>query len=319
MERKDRDRLKKLISSRHQAWLLKANPPEHLSFEDRLKRTQRDCGEILRKEHASKNSLKLVPRISRSIFGILEDVDRMKLPPIDMGLELHVVSNYLVAYLDSRLASRYDGRCASYGESLLNAYLDLMITFSVLRCDKDMNINPHWLRYPLTNSLLEIDVQFEDFRLCFEFQGDHHYTNPRDIAKDAFKRERTVATGRVLIPVNVSQLHSQTLVALVANSLCSHLGFHEVGGAVAKRTHVNAKCFTSFAKAVQRLWLAKRLFGSAFAHIDHQSSAYIESEKSKGRISAISPAPIASPYITSVDVREIYQRIPEFRRASKLQ
>ena len=119
----------------------------------------------------------------------------------------------------------------SRGEALLNCYLDVFITFTVLRTPKEIGAKPSYLVNPRTGNSgeLELDVEFEGFRLAFEFQGHpSHYADPNTRVKDAFKLAELPVHSRILIPVNVSQLNSGALQSIIANSMKDHVGVHDV-------------------------------------------------------------------------------------------
>jgi len=153
-----------------------------------------------RKSDGSQNALKQVPNLARLVFGLQEDIRRFGLPAFSFDPEKRTINRSIVAALDARLASRYDGFGAprgptSHGEALLHCYLDLFITFTVLQTPKAIGAKPSYLINPRTGNTgeLELDVTFEDFRLAFDFQGHPgHYSDPNTQAKDAFKLAQAV-------------------------------------------------------------------------------------------------------------------------------
>jgi hypothetical protein len=154
------------------------------SFSGRTRVLRRRVGSLLRKKMGSATSAREVPAISKRLFGLIEDAKRLKVEGIDFDAEIGVLNDVLTAVLSKRLASRYDGECG-YGEALLNAYIDIFITATLPKTSREFEAKPTFLIYPVTGSILELDVMLEDFRLAFEFQGEHHYTNPKVRAKDA--------------------------------------------------------------------------------------------------------------------------------------
>lgn len=114
-----------------------------------------------------------------------------------------MLNDYLIYTLNELATTKYNGQCPSYGEALLNCYLDVFITFTTLKTEKEIGINPDFLINPLTGSKLELDVLFEGYKCAFEFQGEHHYTDANVIAKHVFKLNECKNTKRILIPVNI--------------------------------------------------------------------------------------------------------------------
>jgi hypothetical protein len=226
-------------------------------------------------------------------------------------VERKAINACVITALDAARQSQYSGQCASYGEALLNCYLDLFITFTVRGTPKDIAVKPSFLVNPTTGSVLELDVMFQDFRLAFEFQGEHHYTTPKVQAKDAFKLAKCGALQRILIPVNISQLNSHTLQSLIANSIKDHLRLNEVitskdpsrflAGAASSRQ------LTSFSKAVQRLYSAESVFREAMDWVDSEAVTYITNQSSRNPVSATTAAPRQGPASPDLSLAQIYQ------------
>ncbi|MDB5355231.1 MAG: hypothetical protein JWN24_1684 [Phycisphaerales bacterium] len=267
------------------------------------------------------NALKTVPNLTRLLFGLQEDVRRLNLPAYSSDAERSTINRGIIAALDARLAAQYGGYGAprgptSYGEALLHCYLDLFITFTVLRTPKEIGAKPPYLINPRTGNYgeLELDVEFEDFRLAFEFQGHpSHYTDPNTQAKDAFKLAELPLHSRILIPVNVSQLNSGTLESLIANSLKDHVGVHEVlaNGDPSRFTPGTAtpQQLLHFSKAVQRLYLADSLFREALAWVDGKAGLYLAQPMHAGTLSATSAAPRYGPSNPDLDLVTIYANL----------
>lgn len=204
----------------------------------------------------------------------------------------------------------------SRGEALLNCYLDVFITFTVLRTPKEIGAKPSYLVNPRTGNSgeLELDVEFEGFRLAFEFQGHpSHYADPNTRVKDAFKLAELPVHSRILIPVNVSQLNSGALQSIIANSMKDHVGVHDVlvtGDPLSFAPGTaSPQQLLRFSKAVQRLYLAKSTFRDALDWIDAKARAYLAEPMHIGTVSATTPAPRHAHSSHDLDLSSIYANL----------
>ena len=290
-----------------------AGSPHCLMFSRKCNNITKKLKAILRKTEGSSNSLKTIPNIARLLFGIEEDIKRLGLPRFDLSREKAVINKVIIAALDVRRNSRYGGECASYGEALLNCYLDLFITLTVLRTRKEIEAKPAFLINPATGSILEIDILFQDFRLGFEFQGDHHYSDPNVQRKDSFKIAEFSQRHRILIPINIVQLRSEDLQSLIINSIKDHLNIHEL--LVNRHSSVKVeKCVTSkdaknFCKVTQRIFLAKNLFRESIDWLDQISQIYVTNARNHSPISSSSIAPRQNARSSDLDVEYIYRNL----------
>ncbi len=298
------------------------NSPHSSNIEERLDNLNVKLNNLLRKVPSSSNSVKGVPTIARIVFGIREDLIRLGLTRYSFDGERQIVDQYLRAYLDSKRASHYSGECASYGESLLNCYLDTFVTLTVLKTPKEIGAKPSFLVNPSTGSLLELDILFEDFRLAFELQGEHHYVDAKVIAKDSFKLAECHKLRRVLIPLNLGQLQSHTIQGLIANAVKDALGLHSVLTSHDPTKYVPGSAtqqeLTGFKKVVQRMYLAAELFGDTLAWLDSEATLYITKMSARSPISVSTPAPRWSSSNPTLGLQAIYaalRYVSEIERA----
>jgi hypothetical protein len=71
---------KKRIKAKNLIWLQKIPELGQLKLDDRLRRLTRDIGAQSRKNQTSENSLKTIPRLGRSIFGLPQKAPWKLLP-----------------------------------------------------------------------------------------------------------------------------------------------------------------------------------------------------------------------------------------------
>ncbi|MGD1018128.1 MAG: hypothetical protein ABSA12_02295 [Verrucomicrobiia bacterium] len=283
------------IKANHKAYIRAIGPSANSrSLQYRFARLAHQLQTLLRKYGGSSNSLKPIPNLARLIFGLHEDLQRLNLPSYDSQRERTILNHYVIDALTLRLRSKYSGECKSHGEALLNCYLDAFLTFTVLKTSKEIGVKPHFLVNPLTGAILELDVLFEDFRLAFEFQGEHHYTDAKVQGKDAFKLSELPKHLRVLIPVNVSQLHGETLGCLILNSVMDHLALRELMASRDPRklpAAVPPKQLRQFCKAAHRIHLAEIVFEQTHEWLDSEAQAYIAGQTHRQPVTATTPAP----------------------------
>ena len=158
-----------------------------MNLNDRFKNLRNKLFSQLRKECGSANSVKLIPTISRVLFGLQEDFIRLSLPIYEFQTEKEIINEYLILFLERQRATQYAGECQYYGEVLLNIYIDLFVTLTCLKTPRSIEHKPGFLINPKTGSNLELDVLLEEFLLAFEFQGESHYREEKEKEKDQLK------------------------------------------------------------------------------------------------------------------------------------
>lgn len=322
MDKVARQRLIKPIKEKHTEYLARVSSlgiPS--SFSDRFTKLGKKLQGLLRKEYASTNSMTEIAGISTIVFGLVEDIQQKRLPAYRFDAELKLVNDYLSKYLDSKSASKYDGKCSSYGETLLVLYLDLFVTATISETDRELQTKPAFLINPKTGSVLEIDVLFEDFQLAFEFQGEHHYTDDAVKEKDRFKLEELRKRKVVLIPVNISQLNGKELQKLIVNSIKDFLGIHDLFTDKRTRFDVDSlprtRQLLNFSKIAQRLYLSSVLFTENLNWLDEKSRKYITSRTKDSPMSSAQPAPRQIPAHGDFDIQQIYRDLKHVTRARK--
>ena len=290
MDKINRQNLVNSIKERQDLYLEKiVNLGCHSDFTSRFKNLTKKTQKLLRKDYASENSMKSIPTISRLLFGLIEDIKRKHALSYGFDDEVKIVNEHLIKYLRNKILTQYDGKCPSYGEALLNAYLDLFITATVFKTGKEIDTQPSFLINPKTGATLEIDVLFEDFRLAFEFQGEHHYTNNKTMKKDEFKLRACPERGILLIPVNPFQLNSDILQNLIVNSIKDFLYLNDLfrdkrpewWAEYLTQVGTSNKQLLGFSKIAQRLYLSKVIFLESLDWLDAKSIEYINAQKSK--------------------------------------
>ncbi|OGU16786.1 MAG: hypothetical protein A2076_07165 [Geobacteraceae bacterium GWC2_53_11] len=315
MDVKDRNRLKKIIKLSHERYLasLTAEQLILVNLENRFSRIRKDVSDQLRKEYGSENSVKLIPRLSQNVFGLHEDMIRLSLPLYEFEKEIEVINNYIIEFLERKRKSKYSGECQYYGETLLNIYLDIFISLTCPGTLRNIEHKPGYLVNPKSGQLLELDISLEDFKLAFEFQGETHYTDEKDMEKDSFKLEQCARNKVILIPVNIFQLNSVTLMELIVNSIKDAIAIHSkiAGESIADQgpipqTHHR---LMSFKKACQRIYLAKLIFSKCLIWIDEYALRFVDTQRSRNPISSSSEAPRLVKINSDMDIEYIYRRL----------
>ena len=278
--------------------------------------------DLLRKEHGSSNSSDLISTIANHLFGLREDISKLSLPYYDFADEILVLNQYIVPLLEKRRASKYFGECASYGETLLNCYIDLFVTFTVPKTVREIGAKPGYLLNPLTGSHLEIDVLLEDFRLGFEFQGEHHYTDSTVQVKDSHKLSILASHKRILIPINISQLSFQTLAKLIVNSMKDYLKLHDLlvykdERLISEHLMTSRKLMGRFSKAAQRIYLATVFFEPTLNWLDSKTQQYITNMSTRNPTSSTQVAPRQTMPKQDLEVEYIYRNLKYVTTARK--
>lgn len=228
MESSERKKYKAIIKANQKAYIatLPEAQRESANFESRLNNLRNKLTHQLRKADGSSNSVKLMPTISRILFGLQEDMVRLSMPTYDFQTEKEVLNKFIISFLSHRRVTQYDGECEFYGETLLNLYLDIFVTLTCAKTPRRIEHKPGFLVNPKTGQLLELDIALEEFLLAFEFQGESHYREPKEIEKDKIKLEKCASNKFILVPVNIYQLESKRLMQLVLNSMKDSLGIN---------------------------------------------------------------------------------------------
>ena len=306
--------MRRLVKASHDAYLTIIADTSHFqSFKEPLDRVQIVLRDILRKKACSENSLKDIPTFARYLFGLREDAVRLKLPILPFDREIELLNDFVIAALEQRRSTKYSGECASYGETLLNCYLDIFITLTVSKTPRHLGAKPSFLVNPTTGANLELDIMIEDFRLAFEFQGEHHYVDAKVIERDKFKLTKCAQFQRILIPVNPYQLQATALQTLILNSIKDQLKI----GALFSRTEtfnplevsVSNKQLLQFSKAAQRIFLSNMLFSRALRWVDDYAALYIAKISSHSPISTSTPAHRLLAPSQDLDVESIYRKL----------
>jgi hypothetical protein len=314
MDKPQREKVRRLVKLAHKSYLSNIAGTSHFeSFKERLGRVEIVLRDMLRKQHGSENSLKDVPIFSRLLFGLREDALRLSIPMPSFELEIEFLNDLIIAALEQRRATAYSGECASYGETLLNCYLDLFVTLTVIKTPRHIGTRPSFLINPATGQNLELDIILEDFRLAFEFQGEHHYQDAKVIDRDKFKLAECEKFQRILIPVNAYQLQSVILQKLILNSIKDqlHIGALLVGQEIFDPSAVFASSnrLLQFSKATQRIFLSNMLFSRALQWIDDHAAEYISNKSVQMPISTSTPAPRLVVRTEDMDVEVIYRKL----------
>lgn len=315
MDLSERKRFKASIKASHREFLKKLpeNQRSIAKLESRFERLRKNLNNQLRKVDSSGNSVRLIPRLCRIVFGLQEDIKRLKLPFYEFCIEQDIINYYVIHFLTLQRETQYNGECQYYGETLLNLYLDIFITLTCWNTPRKIDHKPGYLKNPNSGQLLELDIVLEDFKLAFEFQGESHYRDKSDMEKDALKLKICSQNNVVLIPVNISQLDSQYLMDLIINSIKDALDLHEYlskKNNPQKLSHgISGKNLLAFKKATQRIYLAKQILGNSIVWLDRYASRFRETQASRNPISASTEAPRILKKGKDFDVDYIYHRL----------
>lgn len=322
MDKPQRNRVIAIIKNRNQQYLNSVASAEYYSkFQQRFTNLARKTRSLTRKEYGSENSISEVSRLGRLIAGFMEDMRQKKAPAFDFLEYRTVLNEYLINYLETKRKSNYDGQCASYGETLFVLYLDLFITATINKVDRKLQVNPSFLINPKTSAILEIDVFFENLKLAFEFQGEHHYTDSKTQEKDLVKLNECQNKEIVLIPVNISQLNSKVLQALIVNSIKDFLGIHDLftpkKDTFKPRTTIQSKQLLKICKITERLYTSTVIFDASADWLDGEAAKYISNIQFRSPISSTAPAPRQTPPMGDFDIVTLYtglKHIAGFRK-----
>lgn len=317
MNKQDRMKIATRVEANHESYFNNiAHSPHHEMLKPRFASLRKTFRKLSRKEFGSINSIEMIPILARLMFGLNEDLGRLKLPKYGFDEEKDLINKYIIYDLELKRNSNYSDECASYGETLLNCYLDVFITLTVLNTEKKIGTKPSFLVNPVTGSNLEIDILFGDFRLGFEFQGEHHYTCSNTQAKDVFKLNELPRKNRILIPINISQLKSDVLQKVILNSIKDYLGIHAVFEtlnfkSVSPNKTVSNGNLLRFSKVVQRIYLSKILFKQSLQYLDNEAQTYIQNaiNRNVNSMSGRNPAPRFKDSGQDFDIIHLYKNL----------
>jgi hypothetical protein len=324
MLKDERMRYLKPIEAAHSQYISKLDEVSALVFEKRFHNLYIKLREFSRGESSSTNNLKKTPKITHLIFGLSEDIHRMKLASYPFDIERELLCKFIQERIDGNISTYYGGRLKHYGETLLNCYLDLVVTLTTLKTEKEIAAYPNFLVNPLTSQNMELDVLFEGFNIAFEFQGEHHYRNTvegqRTQYMDAKKLEQCRENGVLLIPVNSSQLPSSKLFDLIANTAKDFLELGTVSIQISRReqTETSLNCtkreLANYFKLLQRLVMANYLFAPMIEHLDSRSEKFIRTQKDRYPITCTSEAPRLFYSGTDLPLIRLYRTIPRLAK-----
>lgn len=322
MNRPQRDKIKKAIKQSDQNYLATLKTSEcYLKLERKFKNLERKFGQLLRKQYESERSLHGVSQVGRLVSGLMEFIKQNDAPYYDFAEYKRILNDYLTKYIEERRTSKYNGQCSSYGETLFVLYLDLFISATMYKPERELQAHPPFLINPKTGALLEVDALIEDFRLAFEFQGEHHYTDLKTQERDHFKLEECRKKRIVLIPVNISQLNSVVLQELIVNSIKDFLGLHDIFTASRDTfklpSSVSWRQVTSFCKIVERLYTSTVVFDTCAAWLDGEAGTYISKSAVKNPLSSTMPAPRQLAPRGDFDIGSLYRCLKHISQIRK--
>lgn len=324
LELKLRKKYKAIIKSNHRAYLasLTEQQKASMNLNDRFKNLRNKLFSQLRKECGSANSVKLIPTISRVLFGLQEDFIRLSLPIYEFQTEKEIINEYLILFLERQRATQYAGECQYYGEVLLNIYIDLFVTLTCLKTPRSIEHKPGFLINPKTGSNLELDVLLEEFLLAFEFQGESHYREEKEKEKDQLKLSICARNKLILIPVNISQLGSTVLMKLICNSIKDAIGLDVEGkGFIPEQEEshlkLHKKHLRAYMKSCQRIYLASTLFQGALEWADGYAKRFRDTQQNRNPISSSTEAPRLSSKVNDVSINDLYYNLKIIKATNK--
>lgn len=246
-----------------------------------FKKLRKEFNDLLRKEISSENSVKQIIKITKSINRVSEFIKSRRIDNYDFTLEFELINKYAIGYLSDRYKSKYNGKFKYSGENILNLYLELVVKFTILKSRNERNLRPDFLRNPLTGRNLELDIFYKDFKLAFEFQGEHHYSDEKQKVNDKVKLEKSFKKGILLIPINVCQLNSSKIISITINNIKDFYGLHNALLRIDEQTIHNQKKanISAFQKLSQRMSLSKTIFEESFVWLDRLSDNYVKKAK----------------------------------------
>jgi len=289
-----------------------------------FKRLNIELRELSRKDFSSNNSLKAIPAICRRIFGISTELKNYTLKKYNFEKEKMLVNQYVKSKIYSNISSKYNGKC-KYGETLLNCYLDLIISFTTNKSKKEIESYPDFLINPITGQNMEVDILFTGFKLGFEFQGEHHYNgrDPKAMTKDKEKLNICVSKGMILIPVNACQLNSYQLSNLICNSVKDFLNIGRISndiinGKVQKLVlECRKKDLINYFSVLYRIKMANNIFFDTFKELDIIAGNYTQQQNRYSPHTTTQIAPRAFDSGMDATFEQLYRTIPKISKSLK--
>lgn len=315
MEDKVKKKYKAVIKTNHRQYLdtLKKQSIVAPNFEERFSKLLKRCNNLVRKDVGSVRSVKLVPQISKIIFGLYEDMIRLSLPKYLFETEKTLINDFIIEWLKIRRETKYFGECQHYGEVLLNLYLDVLVVITTKDINRIIEHRPTYLVNPLTGQNLELDITLEGIKLSFELQGESHYRHSKEKVKDEFKIKKSVEEKKVLIPINLGQLQSEIISNLIANTLKEVLGLHDVlsNNGMRQKPLFQTKKWDvmQYKRTIQRMYLAEQWFSPSLEWIDRYATRFITTQKKWSPISTSINAPSMVGLTKNLSVNFIYKNI----------
>ncbi len=276
----ERKKIIRQLESNHEkyiSWLATDN----YTVSQYLKKLKKEFNDLLRKEVSSENSIKQIIKLTKEINKVHELIKSKKLIDYDFALETELINKYAVGYLSQRFKTKYNGKFRYNGENLLNLYLEIIIKFTILKSENERNIRPDFLKSDLTSRNLELDIFYKDFKLAFEFQGEHHYSDDNQKEKDKEKIEKSIKEGILVIPINACQLSSSEIISLTINNIKDFYGLHNALLNIdsTKIKSQKRSSIKDFQKLAQRMHLSKMIFHDSFLWLDNLSQNYMKKAK----------------------------------------
>ena len=136
-----------------------ANITDSALREGTAKRLTRLAGRVLdlaTKERGSNRSIRLLGPIFKQLFNLTGHLNACNMPEYDCRFELRILNQAVISYLDRQRESLYSKQCASYGETLLNCYLDIYLRLTNDKTEKEINERPLFLTNETTGQPLEL-------------------------------------------------------------------------------------------------------------------------------------------------------------------
>lgn len=86
----------------------------------------------------------------------------------------------------------------------------------------ERNVRPDFLTNPETGYPLELDFYIPSLKIGIEVQGQHHYTDPRQVHRDEVKRALMDSAGQYLIELSICQLAPGLISKKIYGGLMEH-------------------------------------------------------------------------------------------------
>jgi hypothetical protein len=107
---------KAIIKANHKMYIESLSEIEktNLNIEQRFLNLKRKILGLLRKKEKSINSIKFLPTITRVLFGLQEDISRLKLPYYSFENEKKIINHFIISFLEDQKNTKFNGKC-NYG------------------------------------------------------------------------------------------------------------------------------------------------------------------------------------------------------------